>query len=117
MAIIMVVMPQPRTYSRYTTAASQLLGQQIRLGRKRRKWTAHALAERAGISRSTLQKIESGDMGVAIGLVFEVAALVGVRLFDADSTELNRQISHASELLALLPKHTHPERQEVEDDF
>ena len=40
-----------------------------------------------------------------------------VCLVDADSDELNREISHARELLALLPKHTHPDRQEVEDDF
>jgi transcriptional regulator with XRE-family HTH domain len=36
-----------------------LLAKQIQLGRKQRKWTEHELADRAGISRATLQKTES----------------------------------------------------------
>ncbi|MDJ0861030.1 MAG: helix-turn-helix transcriptional regulator, partial [Gammaproteobacteria bacterium] len=51
-----------RTYSRYTREAASLLAKQVQLGRKRRKWTEHELADRAGISRATLQKIEKGDL-------------------------------------------------------
>ena len=70
-------MTKNRTYSSYTREAAILLGKQIRLGRKQRKWTEHELAERAGISRATLQKIEKGDLSVAIGLAFEAAACRG----------------------------------------
>jgi len=32
------------------------MGEQIKLGRKQKRWTENELAERAGISRATLQK-------------------------------------------------------------
>ncbi len=108
---------QPRTYSRYTAEALRLLGRQIRLGRKQRRWSESELAERAGVARATLQKIEKGDPSGTIGLVFEVAALVGVRLFDADLAGLARHRADADALLTLLPKHTHAPRQAPDDDF
>jgi len=51
-----------RIYSKYAKEAAFLLGQQIKLARKKRKWSEANLAERAGISRATLQKIEAGEM-------------------------------------------------------
>lgn len=49
-----------------------------------RRLTAQELAQRIGMSRSTLQRIEKGDPKVEIGLMFEAAAILGVKLFDAD---------------------------------
>ena len=74
-------MPKPisRAYSRYSRDAAQLLGQMIRLGRMNRKLTLAELAERTGVSRGLIQRIERGDMGCAIGAVFEVAAIVLVQ--------------------------------------
>lgn len=43
------------------------LGDQIRLARLRRDLSSEQIAERAGISRGTLIKIERGDEGVAMG--------------------------------------------------
>ena len=111
-------MAKDRTYSSYTREAAVLLGRQIRLGRKQRKWTEHELAERAGISRATLQKIEKGDLSVAIGLVFEVAALVGVCLFDAQHSTLTGYIARTEDQLALLLSTVRkPRRHAVDDDF
>jgi serine/threonine-protein kinase HipA len=93
-----------RPFSGYTREVLTLLGQQIRVGRKQRRWSAQELATRAGIARDTLQHIEKGDAGCAIGLVFEVAALVGVPLFAVDQPALARERSHADAKLALLPK-------------
>lgn len=106
-----------RSYSKYACEAAALLGRQIKLGRKQRKWTEHDLAERAGISRATLRKIEKGDMTCAVGLVFEVAALVGVNLFEADKPSLKRQIAYADDKIALLPKSIHEPKRRVDDDF
>jgi transcriptional regulator with XRE-family HTH domain len=106
-----------RTYSRYTREAAALLAKQVQLGRKQRKWTEHELAERAGISRATLQKIEKGDLSVAIGLVFEVAALVGVPLFDAERTSLATHIARTDDKLALLPGSVRKRRKTVDDEF
>jgi transcriptional regulator with XRE-family HTH domain len=43
------------------------MGEQIRLARLRRKLTSELVAERAGISRQTLNSIEKGSSTVAIG--------------------------------------------------
>jgi len=115
--ISVVKMAKDRTYSRYTRAAAALLAKQVRLGRKRRKWTEHELADRAGISRATLQKIEKGELSVAIGLVFEVAALVGVTLFDDERTALTAHIARTDDTLALLPSTVRKRRKSVDDEF
>ena len=97
--------PINRTYLRQTRDAAELLGKLIRLGRKERKMTEEELSGRAGISRRTLQKIERGDMKCEIGLVFEVANLVGVSLFgDEGNANISRNISRIDDKLALLPQ-------------
>ena len=106
-----------RTYSRYTKEAAVLLGNLIRLGRIERKMSAQDLAERAGISRTTLHKIENGDMKCEIGLVFEVAALVGVKLFDSDLAGLSTSRKQADDKIALLPKSVHAFKRSIDDDF
>ena len=105
-----------RTYSKYAREALSLLGKQIRRGRKQRRWSEHELAERAGIARATLQKIEKGDPGCAIGLVFEVATLVGVTLFEPDLPGLTRQHERLDDKLALLPKAIRQTASVVVDD-
>jgi DNA-binding XRE family transcriptional regulator len=79
--------------------------------------TSQDLAERAGISRTTLQKIEKGDMKCEIGIVFEVAALVGVRLFDTDDISLGSLAERIDTKIALLPKSVRLSKQPVDDDF
>jgi transcriptional regulator with XRE-family HTH domain len=106
-----------RTYSRYAREAATLLARQIRLRRKQRKWSERELAERAGISRATLQKIEKADLSVAVGLVFEVASLVGVVLFQNDRRALTAQIARADDSLALLPSAVRKPGRPVDDDF
>ncbi len=108
---------QKRTYSKYSHEAALLLGRLIRLGRKERKLTSEELAERTGISRGTLQRIEKGDPKVEIGLVFEAATIVGVNLFDADDRRLTKQIARAEDKIALLPKHIHKSSKGLRDEF
>jgi len=110
-------MTKPRTYSKTAQEAVILLGEQIKLGRKQRKWTEHNLAERAGISRATLQKIESGSMSAAVGIVFEVAALVGVNLFEQDKLPLSKHIEQTRDKIALLPKRIQVKTRAVDDEF
>jgi len=43
------------------------MGEQIKLARLRRNISAELAAERAGISRATLWKVEKGDPSVAMG--------------------------------------------------
>jgi transcriptional regulator with XRE-family HTH domain len=106
-----------RTYSRYSRDATALLGSLIRAARKERKLTAQELAERAGISRGMLQRIEKGDLKCEIGAVFEVATIVGVKLFDADENTMARRLRQTRDKLALLPKSVRKRVKTVRDDF
>ena len=112
-------MPKPatRSYSRYSREAAVVLGQLIRLGRIERRLTAAELAVRAGLSRGLVQRIEQGDPGCAIGAVFEAAAIVGVRLFDADQAALSGNVAANAATLTLLPQAVRAARSEVKDDF
>ena len=44
------------------------MGKQIKLARLRRKLSTELVAERAGISRASLWKVEKGDPSVAMGI-------------------------------------------------
>ena len=110
-------MKRKRSYSRVTRQALSLLGKLIRIGRTERAMTAQDLADRAGISRTTLYNIEKGEPGPEIGIVFEVATLVGVRLFEYDERTLAMHNARLDEKLTLLPKSVRPSSQEVDDDF
>ena len=105
------------SYSRYSRAAAGLLGKLIRAARKQRRLTAQETADRAGISRGLLQRIEKGDPKCGIGAVFEVATIVGVQLFDADETALAGHARQAEQHLALLPKSVRRSPRTVADDF
>jgi transcriptional regulator with XRE-family HTH domain len=82
-----------------------------------RDLTVAEVAERAGVSRGLIHRIEKGDMGCSIGAVFEVAAIVGLRLFEADPTTLSRHLSMARDKLTLLPKAVRTGTGKVKDDF
>jgi len=106
-----------RTYSRYCSDATALLGVLIREARTERKLTAQEVADRAGISRGLLRRIEKGDLKCEIGAAFEVAAIVGIKLFDADERALSKHLSQTKDKLALLPKSVRKKSKTVRDDF
>lgn len=107
-----------RAYSRYTSEAIELLAVMIREARLERKLPAQELAERAGISRGLLQRIEKGDPSCTIGTVFEVAYLLGIRLFDSNEKRtLTSRLLDKKEKLALLPKAARKSVRKLDDDF
>ena len=57
--------------------ALSVLGADIRRARTLRQWTVASLAERAGISLSTMKAIEAGAPGTGIGAVARVLQLLG----------------------------------------
>jgi DNA-binding XRE family transcriptional regulator len=57
----------------------RVMGENIHLARLRRDLSSEQVAERAGISRNTLIKIEKGDEGVAIGMYFRVLIVLGLQ--------------------------------------
>jgi transcriptional regulator with XRE-family HTH domain len=106
-----------RTYSHYTRDAIEILGGLIRSERIEQKLTAAEVSERAGISRGLLQRIEKGDPKCVIGAAFEVAALLGISLFDSDHKGLEKHKNLLEDKLALLPKSVRNVRKAVQDDF
>jgi transcriptional regulator with XRE-family HTH domain len=108
-----------RSHSRYTEEAITLLAVLVRAARIERRISAQEVAERAGISRSMLQRIEKGDLKCGIGAVFEVATIVGVNLFNAEpsSFTMARHIKQNQERLALLPQKARKKKKVVDDDF
>ena len=57
----------------------QLVGENIKLARKRRRLTTIQVAERAGINRTTLYQIEKGSSSVSIGALFNVLRVLGLQ--------------------------------------
>lgn len=53
------------------------MGEQIKLARLRRNLPVELVAERAGISRSSLWKVESGNPAVAVGIYAAVLHALG----------------------------------------
>ena len=109
--------PQQVPHSRYSRDAVRLLGLMIRNARIERQLTAEQLAERAGVSRGLVQRVEKGDLASSIGAAFELAAIVGVPLFDATQQSLTSHIERERHTQSLLPRTVHLPKKEVMDDF
>lgn len=109
--------PRTRPYSRYGRQAAELLGLLIHDARTQRGLTVADAAERAGISRGLVHRIEKGEMGCSIGAVFELAAIVGVPLFEAQPTTLTQYLATAQSKQTLLPKKVRKSTKAVKDDF
>ena len=96
--------------------AAELLGAEIRQARIARRWTVRELAERAGISPATLQKVERGSPSVSLGTAFDAATLVGVPLFYADGSRLAEEAARLRRP-TLLPRAVRHPRRELDNEF
>lgn len=74
------------------------LGAHLKLARLRRKFSAETVAQRAGITRRTLSKVEQGDPAVALGVyarVMQVLRLEDDLALLAKDDELGRKLQDA----------------------
>ena len=55
------------------------VGENIKLARKRRKYTTIQVSDRAGIDRSTLYEIEKGNSSVSLGAYFNTLRVLGLQ--------------------------------------
>jgi transcriptional regulator with XRE-family HTH domain len=75
------------------------LGENIRLARLRRKLSTTQVAERAGMGRTTLVKIEQGHPGVGFGQYLNILKVLGLEddfLLIAKDDELGRKLQDAN---------------------
>jgi transcriptional regulator with XRE-family HTH domain len=91
------------------------LGNDIRDARKRRRIPTQIMAERCGITRTTLLKLEKGDPGVSIGAFVTALFVLGLldrisELADARNDQVGLDLDDER-----LPKRIHTPRRKRED--
>lgn len=99
------------------STAVRVLGDLVAQRRKERGWTQSRLAGAIGVSTDTIASIERGVPTVAIGVVFEACAMLGVPLFEADRDDLQRMLREGRSRLALLPTRIRAREIHVDDNF
>ena len=84
-------------------------GEDLRLARLRRQLSTVQVAERAGISRPTLMKIETGDPSVAMGNYFQVLRVFGLE-HGFGSLAADDEMGRKMQDLELRPRRRAPKR-------
>lgn len=77
-------MPTPHLPTMAVVRSLRRLGADLRVARLKRRLPMRVIAERAGISRATLQRVERGDAGVGAGVYASVLHALGL-LDDLDA--------------------------------
>jgi transcriptional regulator with XRE-family HTH domain len=114
MSIVLLVMG--RTSPSLVPRVARLLeglGALLKLARLRRKYSAETVAQRAGITRRTLSKVEQGDPAVALGIyarVMQVLRLENDLALLAKDDELGRKLQDAG----IIPKLRAPKQSPAE---
>lgn len=80
-------------------------GERLRLARHRRRLTAQAVADAAGITRVTLGRAEAGDAAVTLGTYVKVLAALGLN-FDLALLARDDQLGRAMQDQRLPPRRT-----------
>jgi transcriptional regulator with XRE-family HTH domain len=110
-------MRRAHSFSPPTQDAVRVLGLEVARARRERRWSVEELADRAGISVPTLRSVERGAPTVAIGIVFELATLLGLDLFGVEPGRLPSLVARGEDRLALLPARVRQPSRAVDDDF
>ena len=85
------------------------MGERIRLARLRRRLSNAAVSGRAGISRTSLYKVEAGDAGVTLGTYLRVLAALGLEK-DLEAVAADDRVGRKLQDLALEPQPTRAKR-------
>lgn len=105
--------------------ALQAFGKLLALCRKERQWRQIDIANRIGISRQTIARIEKGDPSISIGLYFAAAWLLDLPIFpgvESDSSSSSQALNKLFEVLFEVLKDKYPQRiikpeKKIENDF
>ncbi|MFP4282431.1 MAG: helix-turn-helix domain-containing protein [Opitutales bacterium] len=85
-------------------------GEDLRFARLRPRLSAAVVAERAGMSRATLTKVEAGDPSVAMGNHFQVLRVLGLEK-GISSLAADDEMGRKLQDLGLRPRRRAPKRE------
>ena len=106
------------SYARYTLAALERLGQLVAVARKEQRVTAQDLAERIGVTRAMIQRLEAGNPKVDIGVAFEACTILRIPLLGEDDVgSMTLRVEEGRRRLSLLPSYARARTVELADDF
>ncbi|MES2634939.1 MAG: helix-turn-helix transcriptional regulator [Pseudomonadota bacterium] len=91
------------------------LGERLKLARLRRKLSNAVVAQRAGISRTSLYKVEAGDAGATLGTYLRVLAVLGLES-DINGLAADDKVGRKLQDLALEAPTTAPRRRRTIGD-
>ncbi len=98
--------------------ALQKLGKDINDARRRRRVTLNLMAERAGLSRATIAKIEKGDSTTSIGGYAAVLFVLGMTERLADLVDATHDLMGRQLVDEKLPQRVRlPNRKNKGDDY
>ena len=108
--------PTPRRPPPALTRALRSIGDDLAVWRKLRGMTQAQLADRAGVARTTLIRLEGGDGAVSLENVLRVARALGIleaisQAFDPYESDVGRLRSHEQ-----LPQRVRPRVMRERDD-
>lgn len=107
-------MPTPHLPPSAVRRAVRKLGADIRDARKRRRLPMAVVAERAFTSRSTLQRVERGDIGVSVGIYAATLHALGLLPAFADLADIRNDAVGQTLASAALPQRVHLPRRKKE---
>ena len=90
---------------------AQDLGARLALARGRRKLSTTLFAERMGVSRNTLARLESGDPSVSLGMYLKALRILGLEssmALVAKEDPLGRKLQDEVTLEKMLPRAPRP---------
>ncbi len=64
--------------------ALESLGQRLKLARGRRRWSRQSLADRMGVSRQTVERLECGDPGIRLETLAAALRVLSFPIADMD---------------------------------
>jgi len=85
------------------------LGERLKLARMRRKLSSAVVAQRSGISRTSLYKVEAGDPGATLGTCMRVMAALGLEA-DINALAADDKVGRKLQDLALVAPASAPRR-------
>lgn len=85
------------------------LGERLKLARLRRKLSNAVVAQRAGISRTSIYKVEAGDPGATLGTYIRVMVVLGLEA-DINALAADDKVGRKLQDLALQAPASAPRR-------